>query len=570
MKNLKFLIISFFAFSFVFSCKDDDNGKNNENDNSAPSQAVLLYPSEGTKKVSDVPTFEWQPSESSNNDGIVYELYVSKDPSFAPENTAKAIDIHANKFTFQNYTLTRGAQYYWKVVAYGKNKVKSESKVFSFNTKDVDLKIKLLSPSNGVLLENHTADLNWSVEREEGYTDAVTYAVFIRNGSKEFSSPNVKNIAETTRSIGGLSGNGNYYWAIQAIDSKGGVVAQSETFYFKTKNIPPTPAYLHAGVKQIVNEDNKLNAEFKWMKSEDNDKILTDDGLRKEKVTYDLYLSKNSNFSEDDKIASGLTILTFTATGLSYDTDYFAKIVSRDENGGATDSNVIEFRTKKETKTGSLEAKEGTWRDPKDGKVYKTITINGKTWLAENYAYVPYVDQSSGDKVKLCSVYGLDNPTSVDEIKNNPNYTKYGALYTSDVIEDLKLEGWHVATDDDWKELEKLSGMQDGEVNTKGYKYRGKTMHKFVNENERFDSFKATKPTNEIPLNIVYGGYFRSNFRGNVYTGENNFTYIWTSTKDKTYNLQGNFYRAFAYNRFAVERDVKGGKYKMYIRLVKD
>lgn len=570
MKNLKFLIISFIAFSFVFSCKDDDNGKNNVNDNSAPSQAVLLYPSEGTKKVSDIPTFEWKPSELSNNDEIVYELYVSKDPSFAPENTAKAIDIHTNKFTFQNYTLTRGAQYYWKVVAYGKNKVKSESKVFSFNTKDVDLKIKLLSPSNGVLLENHTADLNWSVQREEGYTDAVTYAVFIRNGSKEFSSPNVRNIAETNRSIGGLSGNGNYYWAIQAIDSKGGVVAQSETFYFKTKNIPPTPAYLHAGVKQIVNEDNKLNAEFKWMKSEDDDKILTDDGLRKEKITYDLYLSKSSNFSEDDKIASGLTILTFTATGLSYDTDYFAKIVSRDENGGATDSNVVEFRTKKETKTGSLEAKEGTWRDPKDGKVYKTVTINGKTWLAENYAYVPYVDQSSGDKVKLCSVYGLDNPASVDEIKNNPNYTKYGVLYTFDVIEDLKLEGWHVATDEEWKELERLSGMEEGEINTRGYRNRGRTMHKFVNENQRYDAAKALKPTNEIPLNIVYGGYFRSDFRGNVYTGENNFTYIWTSTKDKTYNLQGYFYRAFAYNRFAVERDVKGGKYKMYIRLVKD
>ncbi|MRJ09922.1 hypothetical protein EDL98_02335 [Ornithobacterium rhinotracheale] len=570
MKNLKFLIISFFAFSCVFSCKDDDNGKNNENDNSAPSQAVLLYPSEGTKKVSDVPTFEWQPSESSNDDEIVYELYVSKDPSFAPENTAKAIDIHTNKFSFQNYTLTRGAQYYWKVVAYGTNKAKSESKVFSFNTKDVDLKIKLLSPENGVLLDNHIADLDWSVEREEGYTDEVTYSVFIRNGSRDFSNPNVKNLTETSRSIGGLSGNGNYYWSIQAIDAKGGIVAQSETFYFKTKNIPPTSAYLHTTVKQIVNENNELSAEFKWMKSEDDDRILTDDGLRKEKITYDLYLSKNTNFSSSDIVASDLTSLTFIATDLSYDTDYFAKVVSKDENGGATDSNIVEFRTRKEIKTGTLDIKEGTWSDPKDGKVYKTVTINGKTWLAENYAYVPYVDQSSSDKIKLCSVYGLENPATKEEIVSHPNYRKYGVLYTSDVIEDLNLDGWHVATDEEWKELEKLSGMQESEVNAQGYKYRGKTMHKFVNENERFDSFKATKPTNEIPLNIVYGGYFRSNFRGNVYTGENNFTYIWTSTKDKTYNLQGNFYRAFAYNRFAVERDVKGGKYKMYIRLVKD
>lgn len=570
MKNLKILIISLLAYSFVFSCKDDRNNESEVSNNLAPSQAVLLYPSDGTNKVSDIPTFEWQPSESSKQEKIVYELYVSKDPSFAPENTAKAIDIHDNKFSFQNYVLERGAQYYWKVVAYGENKVKSESKVFSFNTKDVDLKIKLLAPSDGALLENHIADLSWAVEREEGYDDAVTYAVFIRNGSKEFSSPNARNITETSRSIGGLLGNGNYYWSIQAIDAKGGVVAQSETFYFKTKNIPPTPAYLDQTIKQTVGEDNVLNAEFKWMKSQDDDKILTDEGLRKENITYDLYLSEDLNFEDDDLIASGLSSLTFLATDLSYDTDYYAKLVSRDENGGATDSNVVSFRTQKESKTGALSVSHGTWKDPKDGKVYNTVTINGKTWLAENYAYVPYIDQSSSDKIKLCSVYDLENPTSIDQIKQHPNYQKYGVLYTSDVIEDLNLDGWHVATDEEWKELEKLSGMQDGEINTKGYRNRGKTMHKFINENQKFDLSKSSKPTNEIPLNIIYGGYFRSNFRGNVYTGERDFTYIWTSTRERTYTLQGYYYRAFAQNRFGIERDVKNGKYKMYIRLVKD
>ena len=95
----------------------------------------------------------------------------------------------------------------------------------------------------------------------------------------------------------------------------------------------------------------------------------------------------------------------------------------------------------------------GTWTDPRYGLTYKTVTINGVTWLAENYKS------------------GYDVPPNGDEA----NVEAYGGLYLVDnVIFDNPPEGTHVATKDDWNKLFEYCHevyTHDAQYNTGSYLY---------------------------------------------------------------------------------------------------
>ena len=92
-----------------------------------------------------------------------------------------------------------------------------------------------------------------------------------------------------------------------------------------------------------------------------------------------------------------------------------------------------------------------------DGNLYKTVRIGDQWWMAENLKVTHY---NNGDAIsQLSSNYNFDNKAGVfADVLNDANYRdKYGLTYNFYAIADergLAPEGWHVATDDDWRILE--------------------------------------------------------------------------------------------------------------------
>src|SRR5690554_2461629 len=86
----------------------------------------------------------------------------------------------------------------------------------------------------------------------------------------------------------------------------------------------------------------------------------------------------------------------------------------------------------------------GTFTDPRDGKVYQTVTIGNQEWMAENLAYEP----SSGN------YWAYDN--------NNSNVETYGYLYDWETACDVCPDGWHLPTDAEWTELTDYLGRNAG------------------------------------------------------------------------------------------------------------
>lgn len=126
----------------------------------------------------------------------------------------------------------------------------------------------------------------------------------------------------------------------------------------------------------------------------------------------------------------------------------------------------------------------GSFKDSRDGNVYKTVKLGSQVWMAENLNY---------DAGSACWHYD-----------NNPeNSLKYGRLYSWELAKNVVPKGWHLPTKVEFETL----------------------LNHFENEDEAYDMLVNN---DDLGFSALLGGYYDSSW-GFSFIGEH--TNYWTSTE---------------------------------------
>jgi len=221
-----------------------------------------------------------------------------------------------------------------------------------------------------------------------------------------------------------------------------------------------------------------------------------------------------------------------------------------------------------------------------DGNSYKTIKIGFQWWMAENLKTTHFAD---GTAINLTeSNFSWDSLGDTDKsycfyANSSINETLYGALYTwaaamngaesndfdRSPIQGACPDGWHLPTNDEWKELEMYLGMTSAE--TRAFLWRG------TNEGDKLKAqtgwYQNGNGNNEtgftaLPAGIrMNTGEFRdltilTHFWSSTEIFVNENHYVWNRSLSYDQSKIGQF---FGYHFYGLPKD-----YGLSIRCVKN
>ena len=181
----------------------------------------------------------------------------------------------------------------------------------------------------------------------------------------------------------------------------------------------------------------------------------------------------------------------------------------------------------------------GFFEDSRDGELYKTVTIDGTEWLAENFRF----------RCKGSLILADD--------KNNLK-TK-GRLYTYEAAMEYAPAGWRLPTTSEWESLIQFAKDNTGTVTAS-------LMHK--------DSWEFTdnvKPTDDFGFGIYAAGY-ADNFDDDIYAEDDSYSEIsgfWADNSLDSGSLAPIGINSYFINDSGWERYYKSNDYSLSVRLVR-
>lgn len=247
---------------------------------------------------------------------------------------------------------------------------------------------------------------------------------------------------------------------------------------------------------------------------------------------------------------AGAGSFTSALSGLLPSTTYFVRAYATNSAGTGYGSTVT-FTTSA--------AGDDTVTDI-DGNVYRTVTIGGQTWMAENLRTTRYRNGDPVPNVSDDSVWFNLSTGAYCNYGNDPNYAAiYGRLYNWYAVYDsrnIAPSGWHVASDDEWTTLVNYLGGP----NIAGGKLKEAGTSHWKSPN--------AGATNESGFSGLPGGY-RNPDGPFHHIGDNGFW--WTSTLDNTYANRDRAWRlTWHYFDSTVDRNSYYFMGGMSVRCIKD
>jgi uncharacterized protein (TIGR02145 family) len=210
-----------------------------------------------------------------------------------------------------------------------------------------------------------------------------------------------------------------------------------------------------------------------------------------------------------------------------------------------------------------------------DGNVYDTVTIGDQTWMVENLRTTHY---NNGDIIDSTipatkSIVGESEPEYqwiYNGDYNLQDFKYYGRLYTWYVVADPRNicpEGWHIPSDDEWKQLELYLGMSQSDADAYGTYTRG------INEGSEIAGFMNLWSRGTIINGLNFGiTGFQAIPAGYRYP-DGTFYYIglhgfwWTSTE---FDVNGAWFRQLFFDDKTIFRDHYGKTVGFSVRCLKD
>jgi uncharacterized protein (TIGR02145 family) len=208
-----------------------------------------------------------------------------------------------------------------------------------------------------------------------------------------------------------------------------------------------------------------------------------------------------------------------------------------------------------------------------DGNEYHMTVIGNQTWLTENLKVTHYRNHDLIETTVPAAknILGESQPRyqwAYDGDESNVN--AYGRLYTWYAMNDSRNicpVGWHVATDDDWKELEMYLGMSQEDADASS-DFRGTDQGSQIAS--RFIWTMGCTIVNGVnyattEFNAIPAGYRHPD---GTFGQLNQHTHWWTSTT--AYDESSAWFRQLYYGNRTIIRGHMGKTVGYSVRCVKD
>ncbi|NCC88542.1 MAG: hypothetical protein EOM05_11905, partial [Clostridia bacterium] len=199
--------------------------------------------------------------------------------------------------------------------------------------------------------------------------------------------------------------------------------------------------------------------------------------------------------------------------------------------------------------------------DIRDRQSYQSVQIGNQCWMKENLKYLPEVSElaTGSETTPYYYVYGYDG-TDVLVAKSISNFSNYGVLYNWSAavagsvgsssnpsnIRGICPKGWHLPSDDEWKQLEMFLGLS--QVQADATSLRGTDEgNKLKSVGTAYWNSPNSGATNSTGFTALPGG---TRTDAGAFAAINSRFYCWTTTTEGS----NAYYRSLLYNYNTIGR----------------